>query len=97
MFRAKAAGGAFFLGVVGLVQSLVAFTYFFMARTEMFLSPVTQSFAYWLAGLSGALILWFSPIRTMRGGLPVAGPSATGPDALADMGHGAAAGDPPEL
>jgi len=50
-----------------------------------------------LGGLSGALILWFSPIRTMRGGLPVAGPSATGPDALADMGHGAAAGDPPEL
>src|SRR5581483_6393739 len=45
--RAKAAGGAMVIGVFAAIQSLVAFVYYFMARTEMFLSPITQSFAFW--------------------------------------------------
>ncbi len=46
--RARYAFGALVMGIFCLVQSLVALTYYYMARTEMFLSPVTQAFTYWL-------------------------------------------------
>lgn len=44
--RAKGAFAAMVMGIVGVVQTLVAFVYFFMARTEMFLSPLTQAWTY---------------------------------------------------
>jgi hypothetical protein len=34
------------MAVVGAVQTVIAITFYFMARTEMFLSPLTQAFAY---------------------------------------------------
>ena len=55
--RLKNAKGAMIMAVVGLVQGLVAVAYYFMARTEMFLSPLGQGFIYSLvrpfAGDSG--------------------------------------------
>lgn len=44
--RLKGAQGALVMAIVGGVQSLVGLVYYFMAKTEMFLSPVTQAFAY---------------------------------------------------
>ncbi|MBI4533882.1 MAG: hypothetical protein HY711_08025, partial [Candidatus Melainabacteria bacterium] len=46
--RAKSAGAAMIMSTLGALQALTAIVYYFMARTEMFLSPLTQSFAYWL-------------------------------------------------
>ena len=44
--KVKLSGGAFVMGVVMLVQAALGFVYFFMARTEMFLSPLTQAWTY---------------------------------------------------
>jgi quinol-cytochrome oxidoreductase complex cytochrome b subunit len=44
--RAKNATGALVLALVGAVQTLVAITYYYMACTEMFLSPLGQGFIY---------------------------------------------------
>jgi quinol-cytochrome oxidoreductase complex cytochrome b subunit len=46
--RLKNATGALIMGVMGLIQSFWAVVYFFMARTEMFFSPISQAFTYWL-------------------------------------------------
>jgi quinol-cytochrome oxidoreductase complex cytochrome b subunit len=48
VLKYKAATGAFVMGVVCLIQTALAIVYYYMALTEMFLSPVTQSFTYWL-------------------------------------------------
>lgn len=40
------AKGAFVMGVVMAIQAVLGFVYFFMARTEMFLSPLTQAWTY---------------------------------------------------
>lgn len=44
--KARLATGALTMGIVMLVQSLVAFVYYYMALTEMFLSPLTQAWTY---------------------------------------------------
>lgn len=44
--RLRSAKGAMIMAVVGAVQTIIAITFYFMARTEMFLSPLTQAFAY---------------------------------------------------
>lgn len=44
--RLKNATGAMVLAIVGAVQTFVAITYYFMAKTEMFLSPLGQGFIY---------------------------------------------------
>jgi ubiquinol-cytochrome c reductase cytochrome b subunit/cytochrome b6 len=44
--RAKSALGCAIMMTVGIIQSVVAIVYFFMARTEMFLSPITQGWCY---------------------------------------------------
>ncbi len=44
--RLKNARAAMILAVVGGVQTLVAIAYYFMAKTEMFLSPLGQGFVY---------------------------------------------------
>jgi quinol-cytochrome oxidoreductase complex cytochrome b subunit len=51
--RAKLAfaKGALTMGIVMVIQSVLAFLYYFMARTEMFLSPLTQAWTY-------ALLRW---------------------------------------
>lgn len=58
--RLKNAKGAMIMTIIGAIQGLVAIIYYFMAKTEMFLSPLTQGFAYWLtkpfAGDSGQKI-----------------------------------------
>lgn len=41
------AKGALTMGIVMFIQSVLAFLYYFMARTEMFLSPLTQAWTYW--------------------------------------------------
>jgi quinol-cytochrome oxidoreductase complex cytochrome b subunit len=52
--RLRSATGAFILFVVGAIQTLVAVVYFFMAQTEMFLSPVGQAWVYGaLRGFAG--------------------------------------------
>jgi quinol-cytochrome oxidoreductase complex cytochrome b subunit len=40
------AKGALTMGIVMAIQSALAFVYYFMARTEMFLSPLTQAWTY---------------------------------------------------
>ena len=49
--RLRSATGAFILFVVGAIQTLVAVVYYFMAKTEMFLSPIGQAWIY--GGLRG--------------------------------------------
>ena len=44
--RAKAATGAFIMTIMGLIQLAVSVCYFYMAKTEMFLGPITQAWAY---------------------------------------------------
>lgn len=44
--RAKGAFAGMVMGIVGAVQTVVAIVYFFMAKTEMFLSPITQAWTY---------------------------------------------------
>lgn len=44
--RLRSATGAMIMAVVGAVQTVIAITFYFMARTEMFLSPLTQAFTY---------------------------------------------------
>lgn len=46
------AKGALTMGIVMAIQGLVGFVYFYMARTEMFLSPLTQAWTYWFFRLS---------------------------------------------
>lgn len=53
--RVKNAAGAMILTIVGLIQGLVAITYYFMAKTEMFLSPLGQGWIYsLLRGFGGS-------------------------------------------
>ncbi len=53
--RIKSAPGAMMLGIIGLVQTFWAWVYYYMARTEMFLGPISQAFAYKLVrGLAGS-------------------------------------------
>lgn len=40
------AKGALVMGIVMVVQALVGFCYYFMAKTEMFFSPLTQAWTY---------------------------------------------------
>lgn len=47
-YRLRSASGAMVMGWLAAVQSLWALWYYFMARTEMFLSPILQSFAYFV-------------------------------------------------
>lgn len=47
--KTKAAFGAAVMGWVALVQFAVGVVYYYMAKTEMFLSPLTQAWAYMLA------------------------------------------------
>jgi hypothetical protein len=52
--RARSAIGALILFVVALIQTVVAVFYYYMARTEMFLSPVGQGWIYGaLRGFAG--------------------------------------------
>jgi hypothetical protein len=52
--RARSATGAFILFVVGAIQTAVAVVYYYMAQTEMFLSPVGQAWIYGaLRGFAG--------------------------------------------
>lgn len=44
--RIKAAQGAITMAIVAAVQSVLAIVYFYMAKTEMFLGPLTQAWAY---------------------------------------------------
>jgi len=46
--RMRNATGAFILMIVGGIQTIVAIVYLYMARTEMFLSPLIQAWFYWL-------------------------------------------------
>jgi quinol-cytochrome oxidoreductase complex cytochrome b subunit len=40
------AKGALVMGITMVIQAVLAFIYYFMARTEMFLSPLTQAWTY---------------------------------------------------
>ncbi len=44
--RSRNALGALIMTMIGAVQGLVAIGFYFMAKTEMFLSPLTQGFTY---------------------------------------------------
>jgi quinol-cytochrome oxidoreductase complex cytochrome b subunit len=44
--KARYATGALTMGIVMVVQGILAFVYYFMAATEMFLSPLTQAWTY---------------------------------------------------
>lgn len=44
--KALACKGALTMGILAFIQTLTAFAYFFMARTEMFFSPLTQAWTY---------------------------------------------------
>ncbi len=44
--RLKNANGAMIMAIVGLVQGIVGIFYYFMAKTEMFLSPMGQGWIY---------------------------------------------------
>jgi hypothetical protein len=46
--RAKASFGAALIGVLGAIQGVYALWYYYMAKTEMFLSPILQGFCYWV-------------------------------------------------
>ena len=47
-YRIRSAGGAMVMGVLCGIQSVWALWYLCMAKTEMFLSPILQSFVYFL-------------------------------------------------
>jgi hypothetical protein len=52
--RARQATGCLVMAGVGAVQALVGIVYYFMAQTEMFLSPLTQAWTYGaLRGFAG--------------------------------------------
>ena len=51
--RARQATGALIMTAVGVIQTIVGITYYFMARTEMFLSPITQAWTYGCLRLVG--------------------------------------------
>ncbi len=44
--RVKATQGAFILGVVGAVQTILGWTFYYMARTEIFMDPMWHQFVY---------------------------------------------------
>jgi quinol-cytochrome oxidoreductase complex cytochrome b subunit len=44
--RVRQANGALIMAGVGVVQTIVGIVYYFMAKTEMFLSPITQAWTY---------------------------------------------------
>lgn len=44
--KAKQAGGALVMGVLAAIQTLTAFVYYYMAKTEMALDPMLHQFAY---------------------------------------------------
>lgn len=46
MLKHKA--GCVVMGSLAAIQSVLALVFFYMARTDMFFSPLTQSFAYWM-------------------------------------------------
>jgi hypothetical protein len=47
-YKLRSAGGAVVMGWLCAIQSVWALWYYFMARTEMFLSPILQAFVYFL-------------------------------------------------
>ena len=49
MQKIKSANGALIMAFVGGAQTLAAIAYYFMAKTELFLSPVGQGFVYMLS------------------------------------------------
>jgi hypothetical protein len=53
--RINNAKGALTMGIFAAIQSLLAFIYFFMAKTDLFLSPITQAFTYWVYRCVGAV------------------------------------------
>jgi quinol-cytochrome oxidoreductase complex cytochrome b subunit len=44
--RLKNAKGALIMAAIGMIQAAVSIVYYFMAKTEMFLSPLIQGWAY---------------------------------------------------
>jgi menaquinol-cytochrome c reductase cytochrome b subunit len=56
--RAKGAAGCLTMGFIALIQTVWAVWYWFMAKTELFLSPLLHAFTYWACrpflGASGA-------------------------------------------
>jgi hypothetical protein len=54
MQKIRGANGALIMAAAGAVQTGVAIAYYFMARTEMFLSPVGQGFVY----LGTKMVTW---------------------------------------
>ncbi|MBY0360105.1 MAG: cytochrome b N-terminal domain-containing protein [Candidatus Obscuribacterales bacterium] len=46
--KAQAVKGCIAMGAVMIVQTFWAVVYYYMALTEMFFSPLSQAFAYWL-------------------------------------------------
>lgn len=48
MTRIKFAKGAMWMAILAFLQTITAFVFYFMARTEMFLSPLTQAWTYML-------------------------------------------------
>jgi quinol-cytochrome oxidoreductase complex cytochrome b subunit len=48
VIKAKFAFGAMTMAVIAGIQSALAIAYYYMALTELFFSPVTQSLTYWL-------------------------------------------------
>ncbi len=50
-----ASKGALVMGIAGGIQLFWAVVYYFMARTEMFLSPLSQAATYWVVKVLGAL------------------------------------------
>lgn len=47
-WRAKQARPALIMGILGATQAFWGLVYYYMAKTELFLSPITQAFTYWL-------------------------------------------------
>lgn len=48
VLKAKFAVGAMAMAIVAGIQTILAVFYYYMALTEMFFSPITQSLTYWM-------------------------------------------------
>src|SRR5262249_38278377 len=53
--KARQVKQAMVVTVLGFIQTFWAVVYYYMAQTELFLSPVSQSFCYWLLKSIGAV------------------------------------------
>lgn len=52
--KAQQAKGALTMAVIAGIQTILAITYYFMARTEIFMDPIMHSYVYWLLRPFGA-------------------------------------------